>query len=83
MPNYKVILTELMQSTKLTTWEETFVESCSRQLEAKGYLSDKQMEIVDKLYMDKTPRMGTVGDQDTRMSPSERKTSRIRNEGRD
>lgn len=83
MPNYKVILTELMESTKLTTWEENFVESCSRQLEAKGQLSDKQMEIVDKLYMDKTPRMGTVGDRDTRMSPSEQKTSRIRNEGRD
>ena len=34
---------------KLTSWEENFLESISEQLTLKGTLSDKQMEVLNRI----------------------------------
>lgn len=39
----------------LTEWEENFVESVSRQFDKKGTLSDKQIEILERIYAERTP----------------------------
>jgi len=35
---------------KLSEWEENFVDSVEKQLEERGYLSDKQLQILEKLW---------------------------------
>lgn len=35
---------------KLTKWEESFLESISDQFDSRGTLSEKQMEILDRVY---------------------------------
>ena len=35
---------------KLTEWERNFVESVSEQLDRRGDLSDKQAEILERIY---------------------------------
>jgi len=39
----------------LTEWEENFLESISDQFDKRGTLSDKQFEILDRIYAEKTP----------------------------
>ena len=39
---------------KLTDWELNFLESISDQFIQKGDLSDKQFEILEKIYAEKT-----------------------------
>lgn len=38
------------QEDKLTTWEKNFVESVSNQFDDKGNLSDKQCEVLERIY---------------------------------
>ena len=39
----------------VTKWEEDFLESVAEQLELRGSLSEKQIEILDRIYAEKTP----------------------------
>lgn len=39
----------------LSDWEEGFVESISEQLERTGSLSNRQEEILERIYAEKTP----------------------------
>jgi hypothetical protein len=39
----------------LTTWEADFVESIVSQRERGRKLSDKQVEILERIYAEKTP----------------------------
>ena len=39
----------------LTKWEEDFVDSISDQLERCGSLSERQIEILERIYSEKTP----------------------------
>jgi uncharacterized membrane-anchored protein len=41
-------------SDKLTPWETNFVESVSKQLDRTGSLSQKQEEILERIYAEKT-----------------------------
>ena len=40
---------------KLTSWEIDFVESVSEQINANGTLSERQEEILERIYAEKTP----------------------------
>lgn len=51
----KHMLHELESPSKvLTNWEESFIESVSDQFTRKGSLSDKQVEILEQIYTEKT-----------------------------
>jgi hypothetical protein len=39
----------------LTVWEESFVESLRTQRNAGRALSEKQVEILERIYADRTP----------------------------
>lgn len=39
---------------ELTKWEEDFISSITDQFERKNSLSDKQFEILEKIYAEKT-----------------------------
>jgi uncharacterized membrane-anchored protein len=39
----------------LTKWEQDFIESISEQFAERGSLSDKQEEILERIYAEKTP----------------------------
>jgi len=41
-------------SKALTKWEENFLESISEQYQTRGTLSDRQLEILDRIYTEKT-----------------------------
>lgn len=41
--------------TPLTSWEEDFLDSITEQFAERHTLSDKQFEILDRIYADKTP----------------------------
>lgn len=41
-------------SDKLNEWEERFVASVKQQLEKKGSLSPNQIEVLERIYADKT-----------------------------
>jgi hypothetical protein len=40
---------------RLTQWERNFIENISDQWERKRWLSDKQEEILERIYVDKIP----------------------------
>ena len=46
----KRMLSVLEDTTKLTKWESDFITSVSEQFELKGNLSQKQCEIIERLY---------------------------------
>jgi hypothetical protein len=59
-PDRKDIIRQMFQALEnphkdLTEWEENFLESISDQFEKRGTLSDKQFEILDRIYAEKTP----------------------------
>ena len=39
----------------LTKWEEDFMESIVEQFEVRNWISDKQEEILERIYAEKTP----------------------------
>lgn len=41
-------------NTKLTQWEQDFVESVSDQFDRRGTLTDKQFEVLERIYAEKT-----------------------------
>lgn len=45
-PDERLVDRVLERDRGLSTWEEEFVESCSRQLEQGGALSERQREIL-------------------------------------
>ena len=49
------IETIINEGRNLTVWETNFVESLSDQVEMKGYISDRQEEILERIYSEKTP----------------------------
>lgn len=38
----------------LTPWETNFIESISEQFDRRGTLSEKQFEILERIYAEKT-----------------------------
>jgi hypothetical protein len=38
----------------LSTWEEEFVSSVRAQFDKRGFLSDKQAEIIERIYAERT-----------------------------
>ena len=40
-----------IEMDKLTSWEQLFIESVSDQYTRKGSLSDKQLEILERIYL--------------------------------
>ena len=45
---------QCIESTQLTHWERDFVESVGEQLERRGTLSERQQEILERIYAEKT-----------------------------
>jgi uncharacterized membrane-anchored protein len=45
---------QCLECDRLTEWEEEFVTSVKEQLEKKGSLSEKQVEILERIYADRT-----------------------------
>ncbi len=39
----------------LTPWETSFMESITDQFDRSGRLSDRQVEILERIYAEKTP----------------------------
>lgn len=51
----KHMLTELEQPAReLTSWETGFVASITDQFDRRGSLSDRQFEILERIYAEKT-----------------------------
>lgn len=50
------MLTEIERNLvkDLTEWEDSFVSSIRQQLAYKGELSDRQFEILERIYAEKT-----------------------------
>jgi hypothetical protein len=42
-------------AVNLTTWEEDFIESLQSQRAARRQLSEKQAEILERIYTERTP----------------------------
>lgn len=42
------------QPRKLTKWELDFTASLREQFDRKGWLSDRQIEILERIYAEKT-----------------------------
>jgi len=55
----KDLIARMLESLKtpsheLTKWEEDFIESVDEQFTERGGLSDRQIEILEKIYAGKT-----------------------------
>lgn len=51
----KRFVSEIQEANvELSKWEEGFLESVAEQLDTRGTLSDRQVEILDSLYAEKT-----------------------------
>lgn len=49
------MLSELESPSKqLTDWEENFLESVAGQYAERRYLSDRQFEVLERIYTEKT-----------------------------
>lgn len=59
-PDKKKALIEAMlnaldtPSQELTKWEENFLESINEQFQSRGTLSERQFEILERIYTEKT-----------------------------
>ena len=42
-------------SKPLSSWEDGFISSISEQFTSRGSLSDRQVEILERIYTEKTP----------------------------
>jgi len=43
------------EGLRLTPWEEEFVDSIAERLANRGSLSERQVEILERIYAEKTP----------------------------
>lgn len=43
------------EGRSLTAWEESFVDDLAAQLDERGSISDRQEEILERIYSEKTP----------------------------
>ena len=43
------------EGRNLTSWEQSFMESITDQFERSGSLSERQTEILERIYAEKTP----------------------------
>ena len=43
------------EGRNLTAWERSFMESITDQFEGSGSLSERQTEILERIYAEKTP----------------------------
>jgi len=43
------------EGNNLTEWELGFMESITAQFETKNWISDRQREILERIYAQKTP----------------------------
>lgn len=89
MPDYELIK-EMVDAIDdrgrgLTEWEEQFINSVKGHYKMKGYLSPKQIEHIEKIYKARTPdggreplKFNTI----TGLTPAQKMTDRVRNEGR-
>ena len=55
----QILIDQMLQalespSKELTKWEENFLESISEQYQTRGTLSDRQVEVLDRIYTEKT-----------------------------
>lgn len=41
-------------SKELTKWEENFLESINEQYQQRGSLSERQFDVLDRIYSEKT-----------------------------
>ena len=60
MTQSKAVIQDWLQQIEdfgrgLTKWEKDFVESISEQLDSSGSISDRQEEILERIYAEKTP----------------------------
>lgn len=49
------INTVQLSGRDLSKWEQDFMESIQDQFERKKWISDKQEEILERIYSEKTP----------------------------
>lgn len=49
------IQTCLEEGQGITKWENDFLVSIEEQFKRRGSLSEKQLEILERIYADKTP----------------------------
>lgn len=47
--------TVLEDGVGLSKWESDFIQSLDDQFSERGSLSEKQMEVLERIYTDKTP----------------------------
>jgi len=38
------------RESRMTEWEQSFIDSVSKQISSKEYLSPKQVEIIDRIW---------------------------------
>lgn len=43
------------EARNLSKWEADFIDSIAEQFERRGKLSEKQIEILERIYSEKTP----------------------------
>lgn len=43
------------EGRNLTKWEQDFVDSVAEQFKARGSLSSKQIEVLERIYTEKVP----------------------------
>lgn len=44
-----------LEGKNLTKWEESFMESITEQFMTRKWISDKQEEILERIYAERTP----------------------------
>jgi len=61
--NHKRMIWECLQyGRELTEWEEKFLHSIAWQWGQRGWLTDKQIEILLRIYAEKTPTGSPFGE---------------------
>lgn len=70
------------EGRNLTDWEKDFIKSAIGQFKMRGWLSEKQQSIVQRIYDEKTPTGSPFGEPaDGIIQKNISKMSRIRSEG--
>lgn len=88
MPDYELIqdMVDAIQDrgVELTDYEKQFISSIIGQYKMKGFLSPKQIALIEKIYLQRTPdgkreplRFSTIDG----LTPAQKMTERFRNEG--